>query len=106
MLVKNPTTITIRPTANPSYPSFIRYNENLVEVINGIVVTGIDTTGMTITGGTIILEFAISENQNITEIISNLNLEMSKYDSYYLCFYGTSSGNVDISGSLSYQINM
>ncbi len=109
MLVKNPTQITVFPSANPSYPSFTRYNENLVEVINGIVVTGSGSTGtagIIITGGTIILEYTLSENQNIVEIITNLNLEMSKYDSYYLCFYGTTSANTDISGSLSYQINM
>lgn len=105
MLVKNPTVITVLPLiSGSSYPSFIRYNENLVSVINGVPTT--NTAGISITGGTIILEFSLSENQNLSEVISNLNLEMSKYDSYYLCFYGTASANIDISGSLSYQINM
>ncbi len=108
MLVKNPTTITVRPTSSPSYPLFTRYNENLIEVLDGVTVTGNASsgTGITISGGTIILEFALTENQNITQIINSLNLEMSRYDSYYLCFYGSSTNNADISGSLSYQINM
>ncbi len=110
MLVKNPTTIQIYPnTIANSYPSFTRYNENLVGVINGVTITnsgGSLTNGIIITGGTIILEYSLSENQNIVQLISNLNLEMSKYDSYYLCFYGKSSADIDISGSLSYQINM
>jgi hypothetical protein len=105
MLIKNPTTIITNRASLTSYPSFIRYNDNLNEVINGVPITT-TTDGTTIIGGTIILEFSLSENQNITQSISNLNIEMSKYDSFYLCFYGNSSNNADISGSISYQINM
>ncbi len=109
MLIKNPTTIITNRVSSTSYPSFTRYNDNLIEVMNGVAITTAND-GTIITGGTIILEFSLSENQNITQSISNLNIEMSKYDSFYLCFYGTVSGTggptADISGSISYQINM
>ena len=107
MLIKNPTNIELL-SEGTYYPPFTKYNDDLIQAFNGLVVTSgpSGSSGIVTIGGTIILEFAVSENQNITEMISGLNLEMSKYDSYYLCFYGKSSNDVDILGSLSYQINM
>lgn len=101
MLIKNPTSVAINPSGAQNYR---KVNDSMVNITDGIVVTA--TTSMILTGGTIILEYALNENQNLIENILNLNLIMSPDDTFYCAFYGTSSANADISGSLSYYVNM
>lgn len=105
LIIKNPTSVITNRTTLASYPNFINYNENLVNVVDGVAVTT-PTDGTVLSGGSIVLEFTIAENQNTSENIQSLGFTISQFDSYYLCFYGDASGNIDISGSISYQINM
>lgn len=103
MLIKNPTTIAVRPTPT-NYVPIQKYNNNLVNVINGVTVTA--TAGYILTGGDIVLEYNLYENSNLVLNISDLNILMTESDSYYFAFYGSSSAVADVSGSLSYNINM
>jgi hypothetical protein len=106
MLLKNPTSIAVRTGASTTtnYVPIQKYNNNLVNVVNGVTVT--TTTGYILTGGDIVLEYNLYENSNLILNISDLNIVMTQNDSYYFAFYGTSSANVAVSGSLSYNINM
>ncbi len=105
LIIKNPTSVITNRSTSASYPNFVEYNENLVNVVDGVAVTD-GSTGTVTSGGSIVLEFTIAENQNTSENIQPLGFTISQFDSYYLCFYGDASGNLDISGSISYQINM
>ncbi len=105
LIIKNPTSVITNRTTSASYPNFINYNDNLVNVVDGVPVTS-TTIGTVVSGGSIVLEFSIAENQNSSENIQTLGFTISQFDSYYLCFYGDASNDIDISGSLSYQINM
>ncbi len=101
MIIKNPTSVTINPSGVQNYR---KANDSLVNISDGIVVT--NTNSMILTGGTIILEYALNENQNLIENIVNLNIIMTPDDTFYCAFYGTTSANTDISGSISYYVNM
>lgn len=101
MIIKNPTSVTINPSGAQN---FRKVNDSLVLISDGVVVT--NTTSLILTGGTIILEYALNENQNLIQNIVNLNIIMTPDDTFYCAFYGTTSGNADISGSLSYYVNM
>jgi len=104
MLIKNPRSIAVRPVPTTNYVPTQNYNNNLVNVVNGVTVT--TTTGYILTGGDIVLEYSLYENSNLVLNISDLNIVMTENDSYYFAFYGRTSANIDISGSLSYNINM
>lgn len=55
---------------------------------------------------TVLFETTLLENDTFIYSLKNLNIFMTRNDTYYLTFYGTSSGDVSLSASISYNINM
>lgn len=106
VLVKNPTSITTgRTVPTTSYPAFTKNNNSLIEIFNGTTISDA-TTGSVLVGGEIVLEFSLSENQNTSENIVELQFLMGQFDSYYFGFYGSTSASCDIVSSISFQVNM
>lgn len=117
LLIKNPTTLNTYASGTPTPGGIIpiqKINESLINTIDGVVLTdtgsGTIDTGYTTTGGDIILETVLIQKQSTTLNLSDYNIVMTPSDSYYICFFGTADGtgnaDIDISGSISYNINM
>lgn len=115
MFIKNPELISITNTADPSKEINIKKrNKDSVLFFQGVPVLGNNTPSITQAiqpnDFSVVFEYTLIERDTITLDISNLNILMSPTDSYYLCFYGVLEGNgnakLDVSGSVSYRINM
>lgn len=109
MIVRNPTSVLVKTSSTVYATANVpkqKYNNNLISVTNGVVVNVTGTTGYFLSGGEIVLEYSLTENTNLVLNISDLNILMGPTESYYLCFYGNATIDFDISGSLSYNINM
>jgi hypothetical protein len=111
MLIKNPTQINKRTGSGSTTTPYIDYmkdNNYLVETMNGttVNVTGGNYTGTILTGGSIIFEFSITDSTNLIQDISSYNILISPLETYFIAFYGYTSGDIDLTASLSYYINM
>lgn len=114
MLIKNPISITTTPSTLGT--TIEKRNKDNVLFFQGVPIEGNNTPPPSITQAiqpndfSVVFEYTLIERDTITLDISNLNILMSPTDSYYLCFYGVleGSGNakLDVSGSVSYRINM
>lgn len=106
MLVKNPTTIVSTPSSLGL--NIEKRNEDTILFVEGVSIT--NTNKISLSGFTIVFEYTLIEQESLVLDISNLNILMSPSDNYYLCFYGelNGSGNptLDVSGSVSYSVNM
>jgi hypothetical protein len=96
--------LEIQPNTNTA-PKFIKNNSSLIDIINGTQTTT-DTIFTRINNATVLFETTLLENDTFIYSLKNLNIFMTRNDTYYLTFYGTSSGNVSLSASISYNINM
>lgn len=114
MLIKNPTEVNKRTgtgTTTVPYIDFEKENNSLIEIMNGVTVStsgggDVNKTGIILTGGSIVSEFSLSDSTNLIQDISSYNIILSPLESYYIAFYGYSSGNVDLTASLSFYVNM
>lgn len=120
MLIKNPELIYITNTADPTKEINIQkrniageQNNGNVLFLEGIPVLGSGssiTQSIIPTNFSVVFEYTLIDKDSLTLDISNLNILMSPTDNYYLCFYGILDGNgnalIDVSGSVSYSINM
>jgi len=112
MLIKNPLSITTTPINLGTIIE--KRNNDCVLFFQGVPIEGNNTLSITQAiqpnDFSVIFEYTLIERDTITLDISNLNILMSPTDSYYLCFYGVLEGNgnakLDVSGSVSYRINM
>ena len=112
MLIKNPVSITTIPSSLGT--TVEKRNKDSVLFFQGVPITGNNTPSITQAiqpnNFSVVFEYTLIERDTITLDISNLNILMSPTDSYYLCFYGVLEGNgnatIDVSGSVSYRINM
>lgn len=112
MLIKNPISITTIPSSLGT--TIQKRNNDSVLFFQGDTITGNSTPSITQSiqpnDFSVVFEYTLIEQDTITLDISNLNILMSPTDSYYLCFYGNLEGNgnakLDVSGSISYSVNM
>jgi hypothetical protein len=106
MLVKNPNSIL--PTPSSIGLNIEKRNDDTILFVEGVPIT--NTNKISLTDFTIVFEYTLIEQDSIVLDISNLNILMSPTDSYYLCFYGelggTGNPTLDVSGSVSYSVNM
>lgn len=96
--------LIVLPNTNIA-PNFIKNNSGLIDFINGTSTTT-NTEYTRINNATILFETTLLENNSFIYNLKNLNIFMTRDDTFYLTFYGTSSSNVSISASISYNINM
>ena len=112
MFIKNPQSITTIPSDLGTIIE--KRNNDSVLFFQGVPIEGNNTPSITQSiqpnDFSVVFEYTLIEQDTITLDISNLNILMSPTDSYYLCFYGDLQGNgnatIDVSGSVSYRINM
>jgi formylmethanofuran dehydrogenase subunit D len=96
--------LIVLPNTNIA-PNFIKNNSGLIDFINGTPNTT-NTAYTRINNATILFETTLLENDTFIYNLKNLNIFMTRDDTFYLTFYGTSSSDVSISASISYNINM
>lgn len=107
VLIKNPTNVYNKTGASTfnSNLNYVNNNNSLINTLNGIPPTNA-STGIYTVGGSQIIDIILSENTNGITDLSNFNIILSPNDSIYICTYGTTSANCDISASLSFNVNM
>lgn len=111
MLIKNPKTIVSIPSSQGL--TIQKRNNDNVLYVSGLPVLGspsVITQAIQPNDFSVVFEYTLIEQDSLILDISNLNILMSPNDSYYLCFYGNleGSGNAElnVSGSVSYSVNM
>lgn len=106
MLVKNPSFVVSSPSSLGI--DIEKRNEDSILYVKGVPITNTDK--ITPSEFTVVFEYTLIEQDSLVLDISNLNILMSPTDSYYLCFYGqlggTGNPTLDVSGSVSYSVNM
>lgn len=118
LLIKNPDTLNTNDngvqTSNGILP-VKNQNNSLINTVDGVPLTDTNTgneidTGFTVTGGNVILDVVLIQRQSTTINLADYNIVMTPLDSYFICYYGSASGSgnadIEISGSISYNVNM
>jgi hypothetical protein len=107
VLIKNPTSVLNKtgPSSTNNNLNYVKDNNSLINIINGISPTS-TSTGIYTTGGSYIIDIILPENTNGITDLSPFNIILSPSDTIYICTYGTTSAGCDISASLSFNVNM
>jgi len=107
VLIKNPTSVLNKtgPSSTNNNLNYVKDNNSLINIINGIPPTS-TSTGIYTTGGSYIIDIILSENTNGITDLSPFNIILSPSDTIYICTYGSTSAGCDISASLSFNVNM